>query len=174
MRHPSLNLTKRTRYRLSAVTMLFALGASTMSCDRSPLDNSFGNVDALAQAVLEAVEQGDRDAMLALMVTSKEHEELLWDQLPESNHLTFDYARQLNERNSGKAITEAISRFGGDRFEFLSLEFTEPAESYAGFTLHLGAVLKVKRVSDGVEGTLPILDVILEYGGRWKLMNYDE
>jgi hypothetical protein len=32
----------------------------------------------------------------------------------------------------------------------------------------------VRRVSDGEEGVLPILDVVVEYGGRWKLLNYDE
>jgi len=112
--------------------------------------------------------------MLALMVSSEEHQELLWEELPESNHLPFDYARDLNERNSGKAITQAISRFGGTNYELISIEFTGDTESYEGFTLHFGAVLRVRRASDGVEGTLPILDVVLEYGGRWKLMNYDE
>jgi hypothetical protein len=128
----------------------------------------------LVDAVLDALERRDRDALESLLVTSEEHRTLLWEQLPESNHLTFNYAWQLNKRNSGKAITEAISRFGGTHYEFVSLDFAEPAEVYDGFTLHLGARLTVRRVSDGAEGTLPILDVLLEYGGRWKLMNYDE
>jgi hypothetical protein len=112
--------------------------------------------------------------MLALMVTREEHETLLWEQLPESNHLPFSYARDLNERNSGKAITAALDRYGGTEFEFISVEFMGEPEVYEGFTLHFGAVLTARRVSDGVEGTLPIFDVVLEYGGRWKLMNYDE
>lgn len=156
------------------MTFLGVLIAFCASCNHSPLSNSFRGPEALARAVLGALEQEDREAMLALMVTSEEHLELLWDRLPESNHLPFDYARQLNERNSGKALTAAISKYGGNRFEFVSLEFTEPVEEYEGFKLHLGAVLKVRRMSDGVEGTLPILDVLLEYGGRWKLMNYAE
>lgn len=160
--------------RLAPLLLSFGLIASNVSCEPSPLNNSFASAEALADAVLEALEQEDRDAMLALMVTSEEHLELLWEQLPESDHLPFDYARDLNERNSVKAITAALDDFGGTEFDLVSIVFSEDAEQYEGFTIHLGAVLTVRRVSDGVEGTIPILDVLLEYGGRWKLMNYDE
>ena len=177
-------MTKDVRYqilnpktaisRLTAAALVLAIGAFSLACDRSPLDNSFGSAESLAKAVLGALEHEDREAMLALMVTSEEHLDLLWEHLPESNHLPFDYARQLNEHNSGKAVTAAIANYGGNRFELVSIEFTGEPEEYDGFTLHFGAVLKVRRVSDRAEGALPILDVILEYGGRWKLMNYDE
>jgi hypothetical protein len=160
--------------RILTGTLVTVLAIGGFSCRLSPLENSFGSPEALAEAVLNALEQEDRGSMLALMVTSEEHQSLLWDQLPESNHLTFEYARDLNERNSGKAITSAISRFGGNEFELLSIQFTEDAEIYEHFTLHFGTVLRVRRTSDGMEGTLPILDVVLEYDGRWKLMNYDE
>jgi hypothetical protein len=108
------------------------------------------------------------------MVTREEHETLLWDQLPSRKHFNFEYVRALNERNSAKALQNAIDEFGGGDFEFVSIEFTEPSEEYDGFNLHFGARMTVRRRSDGEEGALPILDVILEYGGRWKLMNYDE
>jgi hypothetical protein len=163
-----------TRNRLTAVALLFGLIISSISCESSPLSNSFSSAEALAEAVLDALDQEDRDAMLALMVTREEHLDVLWEQLPERNHLSFDYVRLLNERNSNKGIREAISRFGGTKFELLSIEFTKPSEVYEGYTLHLGTVLTVRRVSDGLEGELPILDVVLEYGGRWKLMNYEE
>ena len=174
MGHLTRRLNMIIRRRLVATIFVIALGAWSMSCDRSPLSNSYGSIEALGEAVLNALELEDTEALLALMVTSNEHESLLWDQLPESNHLTFEYARQLNERNSGKAVTNAIANFGGNEFELVSIEFSEDAEQYEGFTLHFGAVLKVRRVSDGLEGNLPILDVVLEYADRWKLMNYDE
>ena len=56
----------------------------------------------------------------------------------------------------------------------MSLEFKEPAEEYDGFTLYLGAELTVRRKSDGEQRILPILDVLVDYGGRWKLLNIDE
>jgi hypothetical protein len=131
-------------------------------------------MEALCTAVLEALEREDRDALWALMVTREEHETLLWDQLPSRNYFSFEYVRDLNERNSRKALENALRRWGGADFEFVSLEFTEPAEEYEDFTLYLGAELTVRRISDGEEGILPILDVLVEYGGRWKLLNYYE
>jgi hypothetical protein len=173
MRH--VTPTPGTSYgRLAALAIAAALGVFSTACVNSPLSNSFASPEALAEAVLQALEQEDREALLELIVTREEHQNLLWDQLPESSHLPFDYARDLNERNSDKAITAALDDFGGNEFELISIEFKEDSEEYEAFTLHFGAVLTVRRVSDSVEGTLPILDVILEYGGRWKLMNYDE
>jgi hypothetical protein len=168
-------LIPRTAFgRLTVLLIIAAVSVFSATCVNSPLSNSFASPEALAEAVLQALEDEDRDALMALMVTRQEHQNLLWDQLPESNHLPFDYARELNERNTGKAITAALDNYSGTEFEFISIEFTGESEVYEGFTLHFGAVLTVRRASDGVEGTLPILDVVLEYGGRWKLMNYDE
>jgi hypothetical protein len=59
-------------------------------------------------------------------------------------------------------------------FKLLSIEFTKDTEVYDGFTLYRGAVLRVRRLSDGREGNLKILDVMVESHGRWKLMNYEE
>jgi len=160
--------------RVFAVLAFVGLSQFLTSCNPSLLSNSFGSPEALARAVITALEQEDRDALWALMVTSEEHQNLLWEQLPESNHLPFDYARLINERNSTKGIGLAISEYGGNELEFVSIEFTDEPEEYEGFTLHFGTVLVVRRVSDGEEGALPILDVVLEYNGRWKLMNYKE
>lgn len=167
-------ITSRGRSVVRAAALFAALSLVGTSCSFSPLSNSFDTPEALVQAVLDALEKEDRDALWALMVTREEHEDLLWEQLPESNHLPFDYARQLNERNSNKGIGQAISRYGGNEFELISIEFTDPPEQYEGFTLYFGTVLTVRRASDGEEGTLPILDVVLEYDGRWKLMNYND
>ena len=59
-------------------------------------------------------------------------------------------------------------------FELLGVEFTDPPEVYETFTWHFGPRLRVRRLSDGREGELPILDVVLERNGRWKLMNFEE
>lgn len=138
------------------------------------LVNSFETPEALVQAVLDKLAERDEAGLLAYMVTRDEHRELFWDQLPESKHLPFDYARHLNLRNSTKGVRRAIEKFGGQEFEVVSLRFTGEPESYDGFTIHFVDDLTVRRVSDGVTGPLPILDVIVEWHGRWKLMNYDE
>ena len=161
-----------------ARSLVLLLALTPLGCDAiwnpSGLSNAYDSPEALAEAVLAAVEQNDRGALEALMVTADEHRELLWGQLPESNDLEFEFARAMNEHNSRKGMGAILAEYGGTAFQLVSIEFTEDPEVYEGFTLHFGPRLLVRRVSDGREGLLPILDVVLERQGRWKLMNYDE
>lgn len=156
-----------------AAALLAVVGCGRLE-GRTPLTNSFPSADALGRAVVAAVESRDREALEGFLVSREEHRELLWDQLPESDDLPFDYARSLNMHNTQKGLDRAFRDHAGSELEFLRLEFTEPDEVYENFKLHFGARLWVRRVSDGEEGYLPILDVVLEYGGRWKPMNYSE
>jgi hypothetical protein len=88
--------------------------------------------------------------------------------------VSFAFARDLNERNTRKGLNQALADFGGQRFELIDIEFADDSEHYDGFSIHFVQRLVVRRVSDGREGTLDILDVMVERAGRWKLMNYDE
>jgi hypothetical protein len=162
------------RLRLNIGLVLF-LAAVTLACQgRSDLTNTYGSPEALVEAVLEGLANRDGAALEALVVTREEHRDLLWDQLPESRDVSFAFARDLNERNTRKGLNQALADFGGQRFELIDIEFTDDSEHYDGFSIHFVQRLVVRRVSDGREGTLDILDVMVERAGRWKLMDYDE
>jgi len=156
-------------HRMLAATALLAACQS-----HTGFEHGYGSPATLAEAVLNGIAERDRPALEALLVTRAEHEDLLWDQLPESRDVSFIFARDLNERNSRKGLERALATFGGQRFELVRIDLTDDAEQYDGFTVHYVDRLVVRRVSDGREGTLDILDVVVEYGGRWKLMNYEE
>ena len=85
------------------------------------MENAYPSAEALVEAALEAVAREDRAAMESLLVTRDEHRDLLWDALPESEHLSFEYARWLNEHNTGKAIQRALERFGGQAVSYTHL-----------------------------------------------------
>lgn len=148
--------------------------ALACGCGDGGLDHSKGSLDDLIKAVLAGLEARDREALEAVLVTRDEHRELLWDELPERTYMSFEVARELNERNTRKALTRALDRYGGQAYQLIEIEFTDPPEVYKTFTWHFGPRLRVRRVSDGREGDLPILDVVLERNGRWKLMNFEE
>lgn len=140
----------------------------------SAMENAYPSAEALVEAALAAVADEDRGAMESLLVTRDEHLDLLWPSLPESEHLTFEYARWLNEHNSGKAIQRGLERFGGQQFRLRRIEYTKETEAYPEFTLHRGAKLVVERVSDGAEGELTLVDVLIERPEGWKLLDYEE
>jgi hypothetical protein len=167
------------RSRIGPVAVVAFSGLVTclaLACGRGDdaLSHSKGSPEELVETVLAALETRDRAALEALLVTREEHRDLLWDELPERTYMSFEVARELNERNTRDGLTQALDRYGGQEFELIEIEFTDPPEVYETFTWHFGPRVRVRRVSDGREGELPILDVVLERNGRWKLMNFEE
>lgn len=166
--------TTRAPRRALLVLLALLVPITASACAENGLSDAYRSREALARAVLRAIADNDRDALHALRVTRDEHLELLWDELPESRDTPFEFAWNLNQANSRKGLRNALARYGGTEFELAAIEFTEPPEVYDTFTLHFGTRLVVRRVRDGREGELPILDVILERNGRWKLMNFKD
>lgn len=158
---------------LVAATALGATACGDLEA-RSGLANARSSDEAVAREVLDAIASEDRAAMERLLITEEEHRELLWDQLPEKSTWSFDYVRWLNEHNTRKAITRAFEKWGGTEFQLLGIEYRKGVEEYDGFTLHRGAILHVRRTADGAEGTMELLDVLVERRGDWKPMNYTE
>lgn len=141
---------------------------------RSGLSNPYPGDRAVIQAALDALADGDRPAMEALLLTREEHRTLVWDSLPEKSYFSFDYVRLLNEKNTEKAITRALERYGGQRLALVDVAYGKDAETYGDVTLHRGAQIRVRRSSDGREGEIDLVDVLFERNGGWKLMNYVE
>jgi hypothetical protein len=158
--------------------MIAGLASGLVACRdaaaRSGLSNARSSDRELVQDALDALATRDTATLEALLVTREEHRGLLWDQLPESTYFSFDYARLLNEHNTAKAIARGLQKYGGQKLELLDITYDKPTEAYSGFTLHLGAKIRVRRVSDGKEGTIRFVDVLVERNGGWKLMNYVE
>ena len=155
--------------------LVAATGCGAAGASSAPqMESAHPSAESLVVAALEAVARRDRTAMESLLVTRDEHHDLLWPALPESEHLSFEYARWLNEHNTGKAIQRALERFGGEEFRLLRIEYTKGTETYPEFSLHRGAELIVRRVSDGAEGRLTLVDVLVERPEGWKLLDYEE
>lgn len=138
------------------------------------LSHSYDSPEALAEGILDAVAADDAEAMKRAMVAREEYRELLWPRLPENDDMPFAGAWQMNEAGSRNARNNVLASFGGTRFELVAVEFTGSPERYEGFTVHVGADLRVRRRSDGREGSLDVLDVVVEHDGRWKALNFDD
>lgn len=130
--------------------------------------------EAVARAVLDAIERKSARGMRQLLVTRDEHRAFLWPHLPERGTLPFGYVRKLNRHNTEEGIDKALRKWGGAELELVRVEFLREAEQYDDFTLHRGARVWVRRASDGELGYIETLDVLVEWNGRWKPFNYRE
>ncbi|MGH7458929.1 MAG: hypothetical protein ACREKN_07605 [Longimicrobiaceae bacterium] len=156
----------------SAVSAFVLAGCASEGGDELP--GSYATLHTLVEAVLDELAEGDTAGLARLRVTRDEYEALLWDELPESEEIPFAFSWDLNQANSRKALKTILGRYGGERFVLVNINFTKRTERYQTFTLYRGARLRVRRGRGNVLGELPILDVVLERKGRWKLVNYEE
>lgn len=162
--------------RWVAVAVLSApllTGCSEASA-RSQLNSARRNEEALVEAVLEALSRQDEVALQGFLISREEYETLLWPEMPDKKYTPFDFVWGLNAANTRKGLAQLVSHYGGAEFELVSLDFTEEPEVYESFRLHPGVAVEVRRLDTGEVGLLPSFDVFIEYGGEWKLLNYDE
>ena len=167
------NATNVTRMVLALVAS-WTMTACQDAAANSPLLSARPSADALVESVLGALAAEDKDALEGFLVTRDEYETLLWPELPDGQYTPFEFVWSLAATNNRKGVRQALTEYGGLHLELVSVTFTEQPEEYQSFTLHPGVEVRVRRMDDGREGILPSFDVLLEYGGTWKLLNLDE
>jgi len=142
----------------------------------SPLANAYQTPEALIEAALATVEAEDGEALRALLVSLEEFEEYVWPVLPDRNNTQLDFFWGTMAMNTRKGVRQLENNYGGIPIEVVSVDMPpeDELESYEQFTFHVGVEVIVRRLDTGEEGVLPSFDGLLEYGGRWKLLNYDE
>jgi len=141
---------------------------------RSPLEHAERSEAALAEAVLEALSRRDTVALQGFLVSRGEYEGLLWPEMPDKEYTPFDFVWSLNQANTRKGLGQLLNVYGGLKLEVVSVRFTEAPETYGSFRLHQGVEVTVRQKETGDVGILGSFDVLVEYGGAWKLLNYDE
>ena len=156
-----------------AVTALAGAGCSDVARARG-MARAKESPEAVARAVLDAIERRSERGLRKLLVTREEHRALLWPHLPERGTLPFGYVRKLNRHNTTEGVDAALRKYGGAELNLIRVEFHREPEHYEDFTLHRGARVWVRRSSDGEEGYIETLDVLVEWNGRWKPFNYRE
>ena len=141
---------------------VWAAGCSSDIAADSPLQNARRSPEALAEAALAALAERDEEALSALMITREEYETLLWPSMPDRDHMPFAFVWSVTGPRSRKARREALDRFGGLPMELVRVEFEGDVERYETFALHRDGRMTVRRLDTGEEGSLPLMDVLVE------------
>ncbi len=160
------------RMALAASLVLGATGCAEAA--NAVMEGFSESPEDLIRTALVAVANEDRSALAALLVTREEYETVLWPELPDGRYTPFEFVWSLASTNNRKGLRQLLAEYGGMRLELVSVTFDGEPEVHDHFTLHPDVRVTVRRMDDGVEGTLPSFDVLVKVGGGWKLMNYDE
>lgn len=170
-----------TAMRTVVITLLAALTAA--GCQGTPAEptrsavsfsHTFESPEALARAVLAAVQTGDVDRLSALQLSEAEFREYVWPELdtsrPERN-IPFDYAwGQMKQRSDG-ALSGTVARYRGQPLRLVRAGFTGKSTRYTTFAVMRESEI-VAADAAGRELVLRLYGSAMVKDGRYKLFSY--
>ena len=158
------------RIRLLILTVLI----SACSSFSRPLTNSHESPEALAQAVLTAIEKRDVDALHALALNREEFTERVWPELPaarpERNLSPAFVWGDLNQK-SNIMLRETLAAHGGKHYELVSIRFLGETTPYESYRVRRESELTVKD-PEGATRQIRVFGSMIEKGGRYKVFSY--
>lgn len=149
-------------------------GAGEDDAPLSPLHNTFSSPEALSEAVLTALADGDADTLGGLALSELEFRTAVWPDLPSSRPergVPFDYAWGDLHQKSGNALRRLLARHGGRRYELVRVAFEGETTPYRTYRVHRETVLDLLD-ENGATVRLPLFGSILERDGEFKLFSY--
>jgi len=144
------------------------------SCESEPLANSHESADALARAVVTAIETRDADALRALALNKEEFTEHVWPELPAARperNLSVNFVWGDLHQKSNASLRETLTTHGGSKFEFVGIAFLGDTTTYGSYRVHREGELTVKD-SNGVVRQVRLFGSMMEKNGRCKVFSY--
>jgi hypothetical protein len=135
---------------------------------------SFGSVEGLASAVLEALAARDVSQLERLALSQAEFRTLVWPSLPAARperNLTWDYVwRDLRQKSRSSAAV-LLSQHGGRRYTLLRVSHLGDTSTYGAFEVRRATQLSV-RTETGQPVALRLFGSTISRNGRTKLFSY--
>lgn len=159
---------------LVAVWAAAGCGSSDDNSPLSPLHHTFPSPEALSEAVLAALADGDADTLASLALSELEFRTAVWPDLPSSRPergVPFDYAWGDLHQKSSNALRRLVARHGGKRYALVRVTFAGETTPYRTYRVHRETLLDVRN-EEGGELTVALFGSILEREGEFKLFSY--
>lgn len=146
---------------------------SLAACAR-PIPSSQASVEALAQAVLDAVAARDEAALRRLALDEQEFREHVWPELPASRperNLPFSYVWGDLRTKSEAGLAAMLLEHGGRRYQLERIRFSEATTKYETSVVHRESRLEVRR-PDGERDTIQLFGSVIQKAGGFKVFSY--
>ncbi|MDX1645532.1 MAG: hypothetical protein R3304_00200 [Longimicrobiales bacterium] len=135
-------------------------------------------MEALGRHVLDALARQDESALEAVRVTEREHNEIIWPELPASApeiNFPVDYAWTNIRNRNRRALTRMLPIFADRTFGFQGVECRGPTERFESFSVQTDCyVLFVVGDAPEVWEIQAFKDVLVRGGGYKIFRYYDE
>lgn len=141
---------------------------------KPPLQNSHPSPQALAWAVLDAVERRDENALRRLAITEEEFRKHVWPELPAARperNMPMSYVWGDLRQKSDGGLRHLLAAHGGQRYELISTRFNGHTTDFAAYRVHRQAIFVVRNGSDA-RTELRLCRSMVEKDGRWKVVSF--
>jgi hypothetical protein len=139
-----------------------------------PLVNTHSSPSSLANAVLNAFERRDLNALRTLAISEQEFHDHLWPELPSARterNLPFSYVWGDLHQKSEAALGGTLASRGGQHYDLVGVHFLGGTTQYKSYLVHRQTALTVKDPS-GYQQQLRLFGSILEKDGKFKIFSY--
>lgn len=167
--------TALKQFALAAVIVTAACSApSEPSARLGPLANTFESPQALAQAVLTALEQGDIARLQSLALSEDEFRLHVWPELPTSRperNVPFEYAWGQLKQRSDASLSQTFSRYRRRPLKLVRTRFSGETTKYQSFEVMRQNEI-VATDDNGQDLVLHLFGSALVKDGRYKLFSF--
>ena len=157
---------------LSALLLVLALAGC--GAPPPPLANAHPSPEALAEAVLDALADDDRDRLAALALDGREFRDVVWPELPSSRPergVPVSYAWADLRQKSSNALRRLVARWGGRRFTLLGVAWDGETTDYGPWLVHRETRLRLLDET-GREVEMHLYGSTLVRGDEHKVFSY--
>ena len=159
--------------RLASV-LLLSLHVTACGGLSSPLAHSHASPEALARAVLEAMERRDAGALNALALSESEFREHVWPELPAARperNLPFSYVWGDLHQKSDAGLRQTLARHGGAKYVLAAIRFKGETTEYQSYRVHRQSEVTL-RDAQNREQNARLFGSVIEKDGRYKVFSY--
>jgi hypothetical protein len=167
-----------SRYGLAAVAsfVLVVVLFASVNAFRSrpaPLSNTLPSPEAVAEAVVAAMQAGDVEGLRELALTEDEFRAHVWPELPISRpevNAPFEFVWGSLHEKSERFLGRTVEALRGRSMDVKAVAFTGEASEYGDVEVHRSTELVI--AGDAGDQRVRLFGSMIEQNGAWKVFSY--
>jgi hypothetical protein len=155
---------------LAVLAVALAAGCGS----RATLDHTLESPEAVARAVVRALNSRDANALRDLALTEREFREVVWPRLPGSRperNLPWDFVWKDLAAKSRQTLRARLNEWQDRGFRVVAVRYAGASTDYSAFRVHREAEVTL-RDRTGQETTGRLFGSLIEQHGRYKVFSY--
>lgn len=148
----------------------------TASCGGSgALDWGLESPQAVAAAVVAALDAGDKPALERLALNEREFQQLVWPRQPAARperNIPWDYAWKSLSARSRQQLRGRLNEWTRQAGATVAgLRFAGETTDYGAYRVHRQSVVTLRDASGSLQ-TVRVFGSLIEQGGRYRVFSY--